>query len=410
MKEVKQEIPEVVEKLIRKVSNINNFIRYEDSNLNLNNLDNVISCPSWNKRITEKSKEYDMYSKFKEKYNQLPKIGDIETLTILNIIENLSDSSKAIVYLPTGFTFTKTNELRKILVDSGLLESIIALPPKLLETTGIQTSIIILSKNNKTVNLIDASKFVEEGRRLNTISDDNIDKIVNIIGVASENSDVYTIDDIKEKDYNLNPITYFNKIKSYKNSATLGELSISITRGAEIKANELDEITTKDETDMQFLKIGDIKDRYISKDLTYISEIQEKYEKCCIKNNSIVLSKSGHPFKIGLAKVDEGKMIVANGNLYIIEVDETKISPIYLKAFLESKEGTSALTKQATGTSLLTISLVQLKQLLVPMISLKEQEKFVNEYISKLNEIKQIKTTLEEKIIECNKLFESLEL
>ena len=52
-----------------------------------------------------------------------------------------------------------------------------------------------------------------------------------------------------------------------------------------------------------------------------------RFEKYCIKNNSLILSKNGAPFKIAIADVKAGKKLLANGNLYIIELDESKADP-----------------------------------------------------------------------------------
>ena len=56
-------------------------------------------------------------------------------------------------------------------------------------------------------------------------------------------------------------------------------------------------------------------------------------EKYCIKNNSLVISKNGAPVKIAVASVEEGRKILANGNLYVIELDETKVNPYFVKDY-----------------------------------------------------------------------------
>lgn len=53
-----------------------------------------------------------------------------------------------------------------------------------------------------------------------------------------------------------------------------------------------------------------------------------------------------------IASVQEGNKILANGNLYVIELDEDKINPYFLKAYLESENGKAALSRVAVGAIL----------------------------------------------------------
>ena len=52
-----------------------------------------------------------------------------------------------------------------------------------------------------------------------------------------------------------------------------------------------------------------------------------------IHKNNLLISKNGAPYKIAVADVPNDKKILANGNLFVIELDLEKINPYYLKAF-----------------------------------------------------------------------------
>lgn len=69
---------------------------------------------------------------------------------------------------------------------------------------------------------------------------------------------------------------------------------VNITRGAQIKASELDELVSYEPTDFQYLMLANIQDGIISDDLPYLKELDKKQEKYCIKNNSLVISKMEH--------------------------------------------------------------------------------------------------------------------
>ena len=98
-------------------------------------------------------------------------------------------------------------------------------------------------------------------------------------------------------------------------------------------------------TSYQYLMLSNIKDGMISDELPYLLGLDEKQEKYCLKNNSLVISKNGSPIKVAIASVEDGQHILVNGNLYVIELDETKANPYFVKAYLESEEGTIALSR-----------------------------------------------------------------
>ena len=107
-----------------------------------------------------------------------------------------------------------------------------------------------------------------------------------------------------------------------------------------------------------------------------------------MKNNNLILSKNGAPFKIAVAEVKEGQHILANGNLYVMTVDEAKADPYYLKAYLESEEGVAALKRITVGSTIPNIGVEQLKKLLIPLPPLEEQRKIADEYRACIADLK----------------------
>ena len=84
---------------------------------------------------------------------------------------------------------------------------------------------------------------------------------------------------------------------------------------------------------------------------------------------------------------------MANGNLYVIELDEDKINPYFLKAYLESENGKAALSRVAVGATLLNLPVEGLKKVIIPLPDLESQKKIADQYYAKLSEIKRIKNT-----------------
>ena len=151
-------------------------------------------------------------------------------------------------------------------------------------------------------------------------------------------------------------------------------------RGAPLRAEALDKMSSPLPTDVQFLMLANIRDGIIDANLPYLTGIENKLKKYCLKNHCIILSKNGKPFKVAIAEVKDGHSILANGNLYIIEPDEEKVDPYYLAAFFESEEGIAALESITVGATIPNIGVEQLKKLVIPVPPLEEQARVAKEY------------------------------
>ena len=159
-------------------------------------------------------------------------------------------------------------------------------------------------------------------------------------------------------------------------------------------------------TNMQYLMLSNIRDGLIDEKLPYLTEIEPKYEKYCLKNDDLILSKNGYPYKIAVASVKGGQKILANGNLYIIEVDRDRANPYYLKAFFESEHGVSALKSITVGATIPNIGVEMLKNLVIPLPSLEEQNRIAQKYQATLDEISVLKLRLENAVNRLYHIFD----
>ena len=125
-----------------------------------------------------------------------------------------------------------------------------------------------------------------------------------------------------------------------------------------------------------------------------------------IENNQIWRAvKNGYPYKIAVASISDEKEVLANGNLYIIDVDKTKANPYYLKAFFESEEGVAALKRISVGSVIPNIGLSSLKELEIPLPSLEEQNKVANRYLAIVDEITMLNHKLDNAVKRLNEVF-----
>ena len=305
------------------------------------------------------------------------------------IVDHLNENGKAVAIMTNGSTWNSIDQkIREHFIKNGLIESIILLPARLFEFTNISTTMIVLSRNNDFVRMIDATEICEQGRRQNYLTDSNIKKIVRLLTEDGDEAITVDVGKLKENDYVLNPSRYLTKTVKIEDGVQFGSLMRRITRGAPLKASVLDEMVSEDPTDTQYLMLADIKNGMIAEELPYLKELDSKLDKYCIQNRNLLLSKNGAPFKVAVAEVEAGRKLLGNGNLFIIELDEVRVNPYYIKAFFDSEAGTAALNSIVVGASIPNISAESLKKLIVPLPPMEKQNEIANLYQAKQDEIK----------------------
>ena len=159
-------------------------------------------------------------------------------------------------------------------------------------------------------------------------------------------------------------------------------------------------------TNMQYLMLANIQNGIIDDKLPYLSYIDPKYERYCLKNNTLILSKNGFPYKVAVASVQDGQRILANGNLYIIELDEEKANPYYIKAFFDSEQGHAVLKSITVGAAMPNIGVDKLKKVEIPLPPMEEQERIAQKYQATLDEIAVIKQSLEKAVNKLHHIFD----
>jgi type I restriction enzyme M protein len=111
---------------------------------------------------------------------------------LLHIIASLKSTGKGAVILPHGVLFrgNAEAEIRKNIIQKGLIKGIIGLPANLFYGTGIPACIILIDKEDaekrKGIFMIDASKgFTKDGNK-NRLRDQDIHKIVDVFNKQLE--------------------------------------------------------------------------------------------------------------------------------------------------------------------------------------------------------------------------------
>lgn len=292
---------------------------------------------------------------------------------------NTSMPGKTVFLMTNAGTYNSSDaQFRRELIEKRMIESIIQLPANLMSSTAIPLTLIVLSENNEGVKMVDASEIFTSGRRKNTLEESDIEQILKAYDTETEISRIVSDEEIKHKDYIINPSRYIG-VEDLENGIELGEIASKISRGSMIKSSQLDELVSEEDTPFHYLMLQNIQDGIIDESLPSLVKLNKDLEKYCIKNNNLIISKNA-PFKVALAKVSEEEQILANGNLYFIDLNAQKVNPTFVLAYFLSEEGQAQLNQFSKGSVMKNISIKDLKKVQIPNLNKSEQDRIAEKY------------------------------
>ncbi len=342
------------------------------------------------------------------KYPNVPKRVLTDWIFSLLMLEKLNQNGKAVCILPASYIWNSTHkEIRKVLCEQGLVECVVTLPKNMFEHVSIQTAMVVYSHDNESVRLVDASNVFQKGRRQNEFTDDHLQIIYKAMLQDSEVSKLISPEELQQNEWNFGLSRYVDLSIEFENGVPFETVMKRASRGANITARQLDELVTNNITNMQYLMLSNIQDGVIQKDLPYLSKIESKHEKYCLKNHNFIISKNNFPYKTAVAEIGENQKVLANGNLYVIELDEAKVNPYYLKAFFDSQKGMAALKSITVGDVMTSIAVDQLKKLMIPLPSIEEQNRVAQAYQATMDEVAVLKLKLEKAIARLHDVYDT---
>ena len=317
-----------------------------------------------------------------------------EVLFVDYIAEHLNPTGKAAIIVPEGIVFqsaTAYKELRKYLVDDGLLYAVISLPAGVFNPySGVKTSILLIDK--PLARMRDDILFVKMnhdgfdlGAQRRETKQNDIPDIINVVkayqnGENIENNPLVTIankDIIAEQDYIL--VGERCKEETIVNSSwdlvSIGEVC-EIERGA--SPRPINDYITDDDDGINWIKIGDG-----SQNSLYISSTKEKITKDgaeksrYVKKGDLILSNSmsyGKPYILNIdGCVHDGWLIIKN--------NKGLFDPVYLCYILGSKEIMREYKRLATGGVVNNLNSNLVKSCKIPLPPLSVQKEIVEEIV-----------------------------
>lgn len=313
------------------------------------------------------------------------------------LVDSITEDGLAVGIMTNGSAFNGADtRVRKYFIENGWIRAAVSLPAGVFAPwTNIATTLVVLSHGHAgEIRLVDATDLGAKERRGVTLTEEDVQVIVERLGVDSEKSALVSIEELAGREYTLSANRFLQKEIKLTNPVAFGDLIVNVTRGASLRAKELDELTCNEDTGIHYLNLGNITDGSIDEGLPCLKELDPKLEGCCLKTGDLLLSKNGAPYKIAVAEVPEGRKILANGNLYIIKLNAEKVDPYYVAAFLNSPDGRETLARASRGSVIPNLPLSELRAIRLPLETAETQARVAAAYRAKLDEIGVLKLRL----------------
>lgn len=174
----------------------------------LRKYDIVVANPPFSQNYTTAKME------FKERFqNWTSQKKQADFMFVQHMIAVLKDNGRMAVVMPHGVLFRGGEEqrMRKRLINDGILECIIGLPPALFYGTSIPASILIINKagasKRKHVFFINADREYKEGKNQNSLRPEDIEKISYVYEhklTLSKYSRLVSREELEAEEYNCN--------------------------------------------------------------------------------------------------------------------------------------------------------------------------------------------------------------
>lgn len=376
--EIDENIAKISEQLLNSSNNDSKIkIQVVDSTLNLKNKDKF-ECVYCNILFPNIDSEYSMEDEKIESEGYFEtKSNSLEWKFVNRILDSLEDTGTGIIIMrKTSITLEMSKDIRKSLVEKGLIKAVIQLPSNI-AMTNKPTILLVLQKcGNNKITFIDASKiYTQKGRKQKIFEDKDIKEIMKALENESLISKKVNSQTIINNDYNLSPIHYLVDIKDYLVNPTCLTDVVETIRGKDVSKNRLDNEQNNNQVGY-LLNLSDVKNYKIDIPKQKISQdILNEYRKYLLNPMDIVISTRSSELKIAFVTEDlANENIIISSNFNILRVKDYKINPYYLFAFLNSQIGIEQFEQLTTGTLINVISQKALKNYKFPMLSQSVQE------------------------------------
>lgn len=301
--------------------------------------------------------------------------NDASAFVIYQNFKKLKQNGKMVFITPSGFLHSGRRHekaLKKFLIENNYIETIIALPQRILNFTGIEVNIVVISKDdskNEAVKFIDATDlFTTDSNKTNKIDSD---AVIALIESNQEGEHVKNISNqtIVENNYSLAVNRYVFEPLNLTNTelSKLTKLSDVVRMLRPLRPENKEGV---------FIRISDLAERETteySKTFQDIPSRTLRSDARLLKDNSILLSLVGHYLKPTLFKGSGTSVFYPQSHMIAVQVDEEYVDTDYLILELRKDYVQKQLKQKSTGAGMPRISRNELMQIQIVLPSLEEQ-------------------------------------
>lgn len=317
------------------------------------------------------------------------------------------EDGKAAFLLSPGAFFRggPEKEIRQRLIDLDLIEVVLSLPSLLHPYTAIKPVLLLCNKNKPEqrkgkILMVNAEDLGVSNKREVTLCDENIHLINEIIRGGQEIDGISKF--VERHEIQLAQLTPSNYVfKQQTQLHEVGEVLVEMDKLNNIATKPLADLvkiyrgynaSPKDESEngeYAVVKISDVQDGEVNvAELTrYSITNNAKIEANRIQQRDILLSVRGVNRKAALFTDDRNDILLSQ-NFAGIRCGEL-VDPEFLMMYFESPVAQFYFDKHTVGTTIVTLSMKDLGQLPVPVLSLAEQRQLVETYKAEQQTIKE---------------------
>ncbi len=370
---------------IRFIMNNMNYFKVSDLQVNKMKATKIFINPSYN--ILERN-----FKNLKSSNNQWIEIN--------KLIDGLSEGEKIVAAIPDNMLFKNTDkEYRKKLLEKKLIEGLISIPLRLFSpNSNVNITLLVLSKGNHVIKILNAANIFNNDDMKNA----GLEKVADLISERYHDDDVeYINSDVLISRGSILSLQNIVTKKIYTNLENLIKLTevATVFKGYKGTAANFREIETESTASNYYvLTSSDIQDGTIKYDSMMKIIDGKKYEKYLLEDGDLVLTTKSTKIKIAVANSFRNKKVIVSGSMFIIRPNPKKINSLYLKMFLESDKGKIILESIQKGNFITTITLDDLKEILIPCPKLEIQDEkamaykiLQEQYIEKKKELEELK-------------------
>ena len=300
---------------------------------------------------------------------------DIESDLIYSAIHTINETGKAVIIVPTGVLFSKSNSsIRRPIVNGDLIEKVILLPGGLLFHTNIPSAILVLNKQKsrkEKVLFINGKSFVKaKGGKQKQLDYQEL-----LTFAKSETDDIgkkwVNSSDIQKNDFNLLPTRYLfedlNLPTEYK-MEELGELVTPVQR-----------VLSDENLNARFARIRDLSDNPIEfeKDFKTAEFGEIPRHASVLPNETLLLAMRWNALKPTFFSGSNETVFFSYSDIFAGKINAKKVDIEYLVNELYADYVSKQIDYLRSGQFIPGVSRPDLLKIKIQVPSLEKQKEIV---------------------------------